>query len=155
MVHFSDEKTCCREILSMAREEPLQHTSGVIRALISACVSIQIPVKLGVKFVMQTAAMTWSVDHMFCNFEIGITVFLWPKFDCVALFLLQWLLGVEKPGRVPDEEEKQFLAILRELLFEASAADSEQLLAARFLKVIYSVDTLHIWGCKFRWETFL
>jgi hypothetical protein len=56
-------------------------------------------------------------------------------------------LSVEKPGHVADQDEEEFLAILRELLFEASAADNEQLLSARFLKVIYSVDTLHIWGC--------
>ena len=76
MVHFSDHETCCEEILRTVREEPLQHTNGVARALVSACVSIQIPVKLGVKFVMQTAAMTWSVDHMFCNFEIGTNISL-------------------------------------------------------------------------------
>ena len=146
MVHFSDDQTCCEEILRMVREEPLQQTTGVARALVSACVSIQIPVKLGVKFVMQTAAMTWSVDHMFCNFEIG-THLIGPNSNRKALFLLQWLLGVEKPGHLPSEEEEEFLAILRELLFEASAADNKQSLAARFLKVIYSVDTLHIWGC--------
>jgi hypothetical protein len=73
MVHFSDNNTCCGQILRTLEEEPLYQGPGITRALVSTCVSIQIPVKLGVKFVMQTAAMTWSVDHMFCNFEIGIT----------------------------------------------------------------------------------
>lgn len=43
----------------------------MIRALVPACISFQIPVKLGVKLVAQTAALFWSVEHVFCNFEVG------------------------------------------------------------------------------------
>jgi hypothetical protein len=77
MVHFSDDGTCVNQILRTLEDEPLRQGPGITRALVSACVSIQIPVKLGVKFVMQTAAMTWSVDHMFCNFEIGTPNLKW------------------------------------------------------------------------------
>jgi hypothetical protein len=44
----------------------------MIRALVPACISLQIPVKLGVKLVAATAALFWSVEHVFCNFEMGI-----------------------------------------------------------------------------------
>jgi hypothetical protein len=44
----------------------------MIRALVPACVSLQIPVKMGMKLVAQTAALFWSVDHVFCNFEVGM-----------------------------------------------------------------------------------
>jgi hypothetical protein len=56
----------------MLSGEPLQRTPSMIRALVPACVSFQIPVKLGVKLVAQTAALFWSVDHVFCNFEVGM-----------------------------------------------------------------------------------
>jgi hypothetical protein len=56
--------------------DDLELGPGMIRALVCACVSIQTPVKLGVKFVMQTAALTWSVDQLFCNFEVGKSLFL-------------------------------------------------------------------------------
>jgi hypothetical protein len=60
------------------------------------------------------------------------------------LFLLQWLHRVER-GHI-TEEEQQFLTILRDLLFEASPSNKEKSLSARFLTVIYGVQTLHIWG---------
>jgi hypothetical protein len=66
----------------------------------------------------------------------------------LALFLLQWLHCVEKPGHEITDEENEFLTILRDLLFEASTSNNEQSLSARFLTIIYSVDTLHIWGCS-------
>jgi len=75
LIHFSDEKTCCDRILEMVKEENLEQGPGMIRALVCACVSIQTPVKLGVRFVMQTAALTWSLDQLFCNFEVGIPPF--------------------------------------------------------------------------------
>ena len=47
--------------------------TDMIRALVPAVISFQIPVKLGVKLVAQTAALFWSLDHVFCNFEAVIT----------------------------------------------------------------------------------
>ena len=68
----------------MVKEDNLEPGPGMIRALVSACVSIQNPVKLGVKFVMRTAALTWSLDQIFFNFEVGITPSL-ALFDSRAL----------------------------------------------------------------------
>jgi len=43
----------------------------MIFALVPAVVSFQIPVKLGVKLVARTAALFWSIDNVFSNFEVG------------------------------------------------------------------------------------
>jgi hypothetical protein len=69
-VRLIEEEACSEEILRMLNE-PFERTANMIRALVPACVSFQIPVKLGVKLVAQTAALFWSVDHVFCNFEVG------------------------------------------------------------------------------------
>jgi hypothetical protein len=55
----------------MLNEESFQRVPEMIRVLVPACVSLQISVKMGTKSVPQTAALFWSVEHVFCNFEVG------------------------------------------------------------------------------------
>jgi hypothetical protein len=62
---------CVQEIISTLEMGPLRRTPEMIRGLVPACISFQIPVKLGVKLVAATAALFWSVEHVFCNFELG------------------------------------------------------------------------------------
>src|ERR1700721_778319 len=62
---------CCREVMHSLNKESRDQRLEMIRALVPAVISFQIPVKLGVKLVAQTAALFWSIDHVFCNFEAG------------------------------------------------------------------------------------
>ena len=62
-------------MLQTLNDPTFQRKPEMIRALVPACVSLQIPVKMGMKLVAQTAALFWSVDHVFCNFEVGIDPF--------------------------------------------------------------------------------
>jgi hypothetical protein len=55
----------------MLNDESFQRVPEMIRVLVPACVSLQISVKMGRKSVTQTAALYWSVEHVFCNFEVG------------------------------------------------------------------------------------
>ena len=64
------EKDCVEEIVKTLNEDKFERKPEMIRALIPACVSFQIPVKLGVKLVAQTAALFWSVEHVLSNFEV-------------------------------------------------------------------------------------
>jgi hypothetical protein len=70
-VQFSDEKVSSEEMLRTLNDSTFVRKPEMIRALVPACVSLQIPVKMGMKLVAQTAALFWSVDHVFCNFEVG------------------------------------------------------------------------------------
>ena len=62
--------------MKMLNDTSFRRVPEMIRALVPACVSLQIPVKMGMKLVAQTAALFWSVEHVFCAFEVGIVPFL-------------------------------------------------------------------------------
>lgn len=53
-------------------EETFVRGKEMMKALIPAVQSLQISVKFGIKLLAQTAALYWSVEHMFCNFDVGI-----------------------------------------------------------------------------------
>jgi Fungal specific transcription factor domain len=72
-VQFCDERVSSNEIMEHINDESFRRAPQFIRALVPACVSLQIPVKMGMKLVAQTAALFWSVDHVFCNFEVGMS----------------------------------------------------------------------------------
>lgn len=72
-IQFSDEKLSSEEMLRTLNDATFVRKPEMIRALVPACVSLQIPVKMGMKLVAQTAALFWSVEHVFCNFEVGIS----------------------------------------------------------------------------------
>ena len=119
----------------------------MIRALVPACISFQIPVKLGVKLVAQTAALFWSVEHVFCNFEVG-NVILRGNLS-VALFLLQWLTTVERDGLINiSEEDRKIFTLLRDLVLEADPeGDDTQEISTRFLFVkAYQFNGVNVWG---------
>lgn len=71
-VQFCDERVSSEEMIKLLNDENFRRFPEMIRSLVPACVSLQIPVKMGMKLVAQTAALFWSVDHVFCNFEVGI-----------------------------------------------------------------------------------
>jgi hypothetical protein len=71
-IQFFDDKLSSEEIMKMLKDPTFKRQPEMIRALVPACVSLQIPVKMGMKLVAQTAALFWSVEHVFCNFEVGI-----------------------------------------------------------------------------------
>jgi hypothetical protein len=75
-VQFFDERVSSEEMLRMLNDESFHRCPQMIRALVPACVSLQIPVKMGMKLVAQTAALFWSVEHVFCNFEVGSFSFI-------------------------------------------------------------------------------
>jgi hypothetical protein len=118
----------------------------MIRALVPACVSLQIPVKMGMKLVAQTAALFWSVDHVFCNFEVGIFCNLVTD---LALFLSQWLRSVERDGTASlTNDEAKIVSLLRDLFFEADpAADTQEPMSARLLNVwADQFGGVNVWG---------
>src|SRR5271170_5670418 len=66
-----DERVAVREMFNMLNDETFQRSPEMTRALVSGCVSFQIPVKLGMKLVTQIASLFWSFVHVLCNVEIG------------------------------------------------------------------------------------
>jgi len=133
LMGFYDDKASIDEILRTLDEDTFPRGPELIRALIPACQSIQISVKLGMKLLARTAALRWSVEHMLCNFDIGI-------------FLLEWLHSVEKVGiaNIPEEEKTIFDCIHR-LLFE-DGDEGDELPSVRLVTVNYRSDATHVWG---------
>jgi hypothetical protein len=76
VMQLYDETGSSRELLTMLEDEEFHRTPEMIRALVSACVSFQIPVKIGMKLVIQTASLMWSIDHLLCNLEVCINSIL-------------------------------------------------------------------------------
>jgi len=72
-MNLNDAMPCAEEIIRLLKErKQLPKGAAMNRALLSSCVTVQIGVTLGLKYLAQTAALSWSVDHMFSNFEVGI-----------------------------------------------------------------------------------
>ena len=146
-VQFFDERIGTEEMMKMLNDKSFHRVPEMIRALVPACVSLQIPVKMGMKLVAQTAALFWSVEHVFCNFEVGISSCLSSLI--VALFLSQWLRSIERDGMEGlTNQEAKIVSLLRDLLFEADPdADSRQPMSALLLTVwADQFDGVNVWG---------
>jgi hypothetical protein len=76
------------------------HVSGVgwarntemMRAVMPATLQLQIPVKMGIRLVSRTAALIWSVEHMLCAIESGMSSSDWVE---IGLLLCDWLRSIE------------------------------------------------------------
>jgi hypothetical protein len=68
---FNSEKASIAEIMRTLDEDSFGRGPEFIRALVPACQSLVISVRLGIKLLERDAAVSWSVEHMFCNFDIG------------------------------------------------------------------------------------
>jgi hypothetical protein len=146
-VQFFDERIGTEEMMKMLNDKSFHRVPEMIRALVPACVSLQIPVKMGMKLVAQTAALFWSVEHVFCNFEVGISCHL--SWLIIALFLSQWLRSTERDGMEGlTNQEAKIVSLLRDLLFEADPdADSRQPMSALLLTVwADQFDGVNVWG---------
>jgi hypothetical protein len=132
-------------MMKTLNDEAFTRRPEMIRALVPACVSLQIPVKMGMKLVAQTAALFWSVDHVFCNFEVGMVLMIAD----VALFLSQWLRSVERDGTASlNTDEARIVSLLRDLLFEADpdAHTSEPMSALLLTVWADQFDGVNVWG---------
>jgi hypothetical protein len=69
---FNGEQASSDEIMRTLDDDMSPRGPEFLQALVPACQSLQISVKLGIKLLAQTAALFWSVEHMFCNFDVGI-----------------------------------------------------------------------------------
>jgi hypothetical protein len=151
-IQFFDDKLSSEEIIKMLQDPVFKRQPEMIRALVPACVSLQIPVKMGMKLVAQTAALFWSVEHVFCNFEVGNDRKQNIVFSgglMVALFLTQWLYSVERDGISElTNEEGRVLSLLGDLLHEADPdAESQHPMSARLLIVwADQFDGVNVWG---------
>ena len=45
----------------------------MLRAVMPAALQLQIPIKMGIKLVARTAALIWSVEHVLCATESGVS----------------------------------------------------------------------------------
>lgn len=65
----------------------------------------------------------------------------------LALFLLQWLLSVEKDVNDVTDEEKKIVNLLNDLLLEADPEAHDQPMTVRFLTIkAYQFDGVNVWG---------
>lgn len=142
---FNGERASSDEIMRTLDDKILPRGPEFLHTLALARESLQISIKIGIKLLAQTAALFWSVEHMFCNFDVGMSLPL--RCTYVGLFLLQWLHSVEKHGLENiDAEEKKSFMLLHDLLFEERAPPNEQLLSIRLVALNYREDALCVWG---------
>jgi hypothetical protein len=71
---FHDEKVVVEEIVRAVNEEPIQRGPEFLRTLLVACQSLQASLRLGFKLLARTAALSWSVEHLLNNFDIGMQI---------------------------------------------------------------------------------
>lgn len=71
-IQFFDEQVSSEEILKMLNDSSFRRAPEMIRALLPACISLQIAIRMGMKVGAETVSLFWSVEHILCNFEAGI-----------------------------------------------------------------------------------
>ena len=72
LIGFNECRIGTDAVLTTLKEDTFVRGKEMMKALIPAAQSLQISVKFGIKLLAQTAALYWSVEHMFCNFDVGI-----------------------------------------------------------------------------------
>lgn len=72
LIAFDGGRCTFDEIVRAMDMDSLPRGQDLLRALIPACEYLQISMKLGAKLLAQTAALFWSVEHMFYNFDVGM-----------------------------------------------------------------------------------
>ena len=52
-------------------------SSQLLRAVVHSTHALSIPIKIGIKFVAQTQAMFWSIQHSLCSLECAVLLCSW------------------------------------------------------------------------------
>jgi hypothetical protein len=108
----------------------------------------QLPLGLGYALQCKTAALNWSLDHVSCSIEPSIFLFL----GCanVALYLSKWLETVEeeKQSGVLDDEEREILTRLQDLMSQTELNIQDVSLSAVVLELGAGLLTeTWVYGC--------
>jgi hypothetical protein len=69
-VQSFNEQVSVEEMTKMLNDETFKRVPEMIRALIPACLSLQVAVKMEMKLVAHTVTF-WSNEHVLCNFQVG------------------------------------------------------------------------------------
>jgi hypothetical protein len=99
----------------------LTRSPQLTRAVFQSAHSLFVPVKLGIEFVAQTQAVSWSIQHILCNFECA---FLLSKFTALLVTLLsspntgKWLETVANSDQNLSDEESMLLEMVRSMVLE-------------------------------------
>jgi hypothetical protein len=111
-----------------------QHST---RAALHAAHTLSAPVRMGVKLVARTQALTWSLQHSLSYLES-------------AFLLSKWLDTITRSpcGVSLDEDEQQVLSYVRDILDEAEVVD--QAIACRDLHL--GVRVVSVWANLLREE---
>lgn len=111
-----------------------QHTT---RAALHAAHTLSTPVRIGVKLVARTQALTWSLQHSLSYLESGFLLSKWldtiTRLPCGALL---------------DEDEQQVLSYVRDILNEAEVVD--EVIACKDLHL--GVRVVRVWAHLLREE---
>jgi hypothetical protein len=70
-VQFIDERLSSEEVVKTLNDKSLHRAPSVTRALIPACVSLQISMKMGMKLAEKAVTRLWGIEQELCNFEVG------------------------------------------------------------------------------------
>jgi hypothetical protein len=137
------------EVMAENISGSMERTEDMLRAIRPATLQLQIPIKMGIKLVARTASLIWSVEHVLCATETGITQVALTT----GLLLCDWLRSIENdpPGTVLSREEQKALNLVKELLAEAdfSICEGERLSAATLRVWAGTFDDVWVWGCNF------
>lgn len=102
LIEFSACRVGMDLFLKTVGEDTFVRDKEMMKALIPAAQSLQISVKFGIKLLAQTAALYWSVEHMFCNFDVGMSFFPKnPNFSWLVTRIFLPLLPVSYPLLFP------------------------------------------------------
>ena len=109
----------------------------------------QLPLGLGYALQCKTAALNWSLDHVSCSIEPSTSRYLKSN---LALYLSKWLDTVEeeKQSGILDEEEREILGRLQDLMSQTELNIQENRLSAVVLELGAGLLTeTWVYGCSF------
>lgn len=145
-VQFFDERGSSAEMIKILNDTSFRREPEMILALVPACVSLQITAKFGLKLVAQAAASFCSVEHVFCNFVVGMDSLI--RSD-LGLFLSQWLRSIERDGLTClAADEAKIISLIRDLLLAVdSDADTREPMSVLLLTILADqFEKANVWG---------
>ncbi|KAL6248130.1 hypothetical protein RBB50_004385 [Rhinocladiella similis] len=118
---------------AMLCSSPVPRNQHSTRAALHAAHTLNTPVKIGLKLVAKTQALTWSLQHSLSYLES-------------AFLLSKWLENVMRSLDDPplDEEEQQVLSYVQGILHEAVDKDDQEMTACTESHL--GISLIRIWA---------
>ena len=144
VLEIRDPKSIARAFLTNPRPP---RSPQLLRAVIHSAHALSIPIKIGIKFVAQTQAVFWSIQHSLCSLECAVLLSCW--LDSIA--------NENRPSSGPsalDGTERRVIVFVQSLLNDCAfgvgyGRDVHEVLKRENLKRLAS-GVVRVWAGVFQ-----